>query len=120
MRSTKSTYLFIQTFLSTGTEGWGLSFVKSFRNIIVNTLFSFDNALFSLYYNYCLSLSLLHGNKKILSPWFNVFIIVQLVFCVIGTYFCSDYNCHHVLADKIPRTLLYNEKSVFTSPVTSY
>jgi hypothetical protein len=91
-------------FFPLNLRGGGLSFVKSFGNIIIITLFSIVNALFLLYFNYCLYLSPLHGNKNILSLWFNVFIILQLVFffCVIGTYFCSDHKPHHVILSKHP------------------
>jgi len=104
MRSTKSTIYLYSCFFPVILRGGGLSFVKSFGNIIINTLFSIVNALFLLYFNYCLYLSPLQGNKNILSLWFNVFIILQLVFffCVIGIYFCSDHKPHHVILLKHP------------------
>jgi hypothetical protein len=102
-------------------RGGCLSFVKSLGNFIINTMFSIVNALFLLYYNYCLYLSPLHGNKNILSLWFNVFTIVQLVFYVSGIYFSSDHKFHHILLLKYPELscIIRSQRLYHLSPVAN-
>lgn len=121
MRSTKSTNLFIQPFLSTGFQRWGSFLCQVPWKYHHYTPFSIVNALFLLYYNYCLYLSPLHGNKNIMSLWFNVFITVQLVFCVIGIYFSSDHKCHHILLLKYPELscMMRSQRLHHLSPVAN-